>query len=383
MDISSLRVALVHDWLVTMRGGERVLHELAAVFPGADLYTLVHEPGSVSLRLEALPIRTSLIDRVPGGRRHFRKLLPLLPWAIGRFHLTGYDLVLSSSHAVAKGVRVTDDACHVCYCHTPMRYVWDAVETYVGRGLRRTLAQPLVSALRRWDMATSAPDRVHAFIANSQHVAARIRRHYGRDARVVFPPVDTDLFRPSGRPDEGYYLLVGAFVPYKREDVAIEAFRELDRRLVIVGDGPCRQRLQRDAPRNVEFVGRLAHDRLAALYAGCRALIHPQEEDAGIVPLEAQAAGRPVIALGAGGALETVRPCGHPDGATGVLFETPDAATLRDAVLRLEQRRGDFRPDVLRAHAASFATDRFRREIVAEVGRALESRRAAPPDSAT
>jgi len=373
MDFSSLRVALVHDWLVTMRGGERVLHELASVFPNADLYTLVHAPGCASPLLESLPTRTSCIDSLPGGRRHFRKLLPILPWAVGRFRLAGYDLVLSSSHAVAKGVRVTDGACHVCYCHTPMRYVWDAVDTYVGRGLRRVLAEPLVRALRRWDVATSAPDRVHAFIANSQCVAERIRRHYGRSASVIFPPVDTDLFRPSGQPDDGYYLLVGAFVPYKREELAIEAFRALDRRLVIVGDGPSRRRLQRTAPPNVEFLGWMDHERLAGLYAGCRAVLHPQEEDAGIVPIEAQSAGRPVIAFGAGGALESVRPLGHPEGATGVLFDTADAAALRSAVLLLEQRIDEFRPEVLRAHAEGFSKDRFRAAIESEIRHALES----------
>jgi len=366
-----VRVALVHDWLTGMRGGERVLDELCGLFPEADLYTLVHVPGSTSKRIEARRIFTSPLSRFPGAARHYRKFLPLFPWAIERFRLPNYDLVLSSSHAVAKGVRPPHGAVHLCYCFTPMRYVWDQAEAYLGGGLRRTLAGPLISYLRAFDVRTSAPNHVHRFVAISQCVAARIARHYGRDASVVYPPVDTDRLHPDGGPPDDFYLLVGGFVPYKREDLAIQAFRGLERRLVVAGDGPTRMALAARAPSNVTFLGRVSDAELARLYARCRALIYPQEEDFGIVAVEAQACGRPVIALGRGGALETVVPLPSRQSsgalATGLHFEPQTAEALAAAIHRFETHAQAFDPQTIRTHALRFAYSRFRAEMHREV----------------
>jgi glycosyltransferase involved in cell wall biosynthesis len=381
-----MRVALVHDWLTGMRGGERVLDEICGMFPDADLFTLFHVPGSTSARIEARRIVASPLSRLPGAARHYRKLLPLHPWAIERFDLRGYDLVLSTSHAVAKGVRAPRGAVHVCYCFTPMRYVWDQADAYLGRGLRRALATPLVAYLRAFDRRTSTPDRVQRFVAISHCVADRIRRHYGREASIVFPPVDVERLRPDpallagGAPDEAY-LLVGGFVPYKREDVAIEAFRRLGRPLLVAGDGPTRADLEAGAPPNVRFLGRVSDDALAGLYARCRALVYPQDEDFGIVAVEAQACGRPVIALGRGGAIDTVKPLGEggPGAATGLFFREQTPEALAEAVLRFEaaEATGAFVPAAIRAHAEGFGPARFRRELGREIDAAL-SEASAP-----
>ena len=368
-----MRVALVHDWLTGLRGGERVLHEHATLYPEADLYTLVHLPGTTTDRIEALPIHTSGLSRLPGVERHYRKLLPLFPQAIERLRVQDCDLVLSSSHAVAKGIRSPRGATHLCYCFTPMRYVWDQADAYLGRGLGRALSAPLVASLRRWDVRTSGPERVHRFIGISETVAERIRRHYGRSAGVIYPPVDVHRF--TSQPDrvEDWYLLVGGFVPYKREDVAIEAFRALGAPLRIAGDGPTRAALERRAPPNVRFLGRVSDPELAELYSRCRALIYPQEEDFGIVPVEAQAAGRPVIAYGAGGATETVVPLKDPRGRapTGIWFTPQTPAGLAGAVHQFEDARAAFDPNAIRAHAAAFSADRYRSEMSAAVDEAL------------
>jgi len=360
----SLRVALVHDWLTGMRGGERVLDELCAIFPDADLYTLIHVPGSVSRRIEARRIVASPLSRLPGAARHYRKLLPLLPWAIGRFRLEGYDLVLSVSHAVAKGVRVAPGTPHVCYCLTPMRYVWDQIDAYLGRGPLRVLSVPLVAWLRRWDRRTSGPDRITKVIAISETVRARVRERWARDADVIHPPVDVERIRPDGQPPDPFFLMVGAFVPYKREALAVEAFRGVRAELRVVGDGPLRAAVAARAPGNVRFLGRVNDATLARLYARCRALVYPQEEDFGIVAVEAQAAGRPVIAFGRGGAAETVVPPGAGDRApTGLFFDEPTPEALRDALRRFEADEKRFDPAAVRAHAERFSVARFQREM--------------------
>jgi glycosyltransferase involved in cell wall biosynthesis len=369
-----VRVALVHDWLTGLRGGERVLDELAGMFPDADLYALLHVPGSTSPRIEQRRIFTSPLARAPGVARHYRKYLPLFPWAIRRLRAEGYDLVLSTHHAVAKAIPHPRETPHLCVCFTPMRYVWDQADAYLGRGARRVLAAPLVAYLRRFDVATSSPEQVTRIAAISRAVAQRVRRAWGREASVVHPPVDLERVRPDGRPPDDFYLLVGGFVPYKREDVALEAFRTLGRRLVVAGDGPGRARLARAAPAHVEFTGRIPDAELARLYARCRALVHPQEEDFGISALEAQAAGRPVLAFGRGGAAETVVPCGSPEeagAATGVFFPRQTAEDLADAVRRFEASESRFDPARIRAHAERFSPERFRAEIRAEVEHAL------------
>jgi glycosyltransferase involved in cell wall biosynthesis len=367
-------VALVHDWLTGLRGGERVLHEHAALFPDADLYTLFHVPGSTTARIESLRIHASALSGLPGMRQHYRKLLPLYPWAIERFRLEGYDLVLSSSHAVAKGIRAPQDATHVCCCFTPMRYIWDQADAYLGRGLRRAVGSPLVGLLRAWDVRSSRVDRVGRFVAISETVARRIRDHYGRSAQVIYPPVDVDRFRVRPEAVEDWYLLVGGFVPYKREELVLEAFRDLDARLLVAGDGPGRAVLQDRAPANVRFLGRVSDEELQDLYSRCRALIYPQEEDFGIVPIEAQAAGRPVIAFGSGGATETVLPLGESRdrSPTGLWFSPQTPAALAEAVRRFEGTASEFEPAATRAHAERFAVPRYHRELRAAIAEAME-----------
>lgn len=365
-----MRIALVHDWLTGMRGGERVLHEIAGLFPDADLYTLIHVPGASSERIDRMRLHTSPLSSLPGVARHYRWLLPLFPPAIERFRLDGYDLVLSISHAFAKDIRCAPGTPHLCYCLTPMRYIWDQREAYLGRGLRRVLAMPLATWLRRWDRRTSGPERVTRFVAISRTVAERIERHYGRKAHVVHPPVDVERIRPPDASREPFYLLVGGFVPYKREDLALAAFARLGRPLLVVGDGPARHRLERGAPSNVRFLGRIPDNELTRLYARCRALIYPQEEDFGLVAVEAQAAGTPVIAFGHGGASDTVVPLGAPGtpAPTGVFFAPQTPTALADAVHRFESLEAQFDPKAIRAHAERFATPRFARELTAEVG---------------
>lgn len=373
-----MRVAFVHDWLTGLRGGERVLDELARLFPGAHLYTLVYVPGSTTPRIDALPIHTSPLQRWSGAARHYRALLPILPWAVRRLHIDGYDLVVSVHHAFAKAAAIAPGTPHLCYCLTPMRYAWDAVDAYLGRGLRRAAAAPLLAALRRFDRRTAAPDRVDHIVAISEYVRERVRRHWQRDASVVYPPVDVETFRPDGRAPDDFYLLVGAFVPYKRTDLAVEAMRRLGRRLVVVGDGPLRAAIERGAPRHVEFRGRVSESELAALYARCRALLYPQEEDFGIAALEAQASGRPVIAFGRGGAAETVRPLEGGTGgaarATGVWFRQQSCDAVVDAVRRFEAAEPDFDPKLIRSHAERFSSARFRDEFQREVQALLAAR---------
>jgi glycosyltransferase involved in cell wall biosynthesis len=364
------RVALVHDWLTGMRGGEKVLEVLAEIFPAADLFTLVHARGSVSATIEARRIRTSWLQKLPSVERRYRWALPLFPAAIERFDLSGYDLILSSSHCVAKGARPAPRALSVCYCHTPMRYVWERFDDYFGgwRGPRRWFVDRAAVRLRRWDVAT-AP-RVRLWIANSGSVRGRIVDHYGvapGDVEVIAPPVDTALFRPGagGAPPPpglehlGYDLVVSAFVPYKRLDLAVLAARRTGRRLVLAGKGPDETRLRQLAATTpgkgeVIFVGAPLSADLPALYAHCRAFVFPGLEDFGITPLEATACGRPVVAYGAGGVLDTVVP-----GLNGVFFAEQTEAALAEA---LADPRLDRPWDTERmvAHAARFGRERFR-----------------------
>jgi len=380
-----MRVALIHDWLTGLRGGERVLDELAHLFPDADLYTLVHVPGSTTTRIDSLRIHTSPLQRWSGSARHYRELLPLLPWAIRQLRLDGYDLVISVHHAMAKAARIAPGTPHLCYCLTPMRYAWDAVDVYLGHGLRRAAAAPLLAALRRFDRRTAGPDQVTKVVAISEYVRGRVLRHWKREASIVYPPVDVDAFRPDGLPPDDFYLLVGAFVPYKRADLAIETFGRTGRRLVVVGDGPQRAALERGAPRNVEFLGRVPEPELARLYARCRALVYPQEEDFGIAALEAQASGRPVIAFRRGGAVETVRMLdGPPDtarDATGIGFDAQTPDSLAEAVHRFEEAEPYFDAKLIRTHAERFSVPRFRDEFLREVHALLDARGVAAPDA--
>lgn len=359
-----MKVALVHDWLTGMRGGEKCLEVFCEIFPEAPIYTLVHRPGSVSRAIESHEIHTSFIQRAPWGRGHYQRYLPFYPIAIERFDMRGYDLVLSSSHAAAKGVVIHPHTRHLCYCHSPMRYVWLHHEQYFGGGRYRFPTSWLLAAastwLRMWDV-TSA-QRVDRFAANSHNVAARIRRYYGREASVVHPWVDTAAFTPDAAATrEDFYLIISALVPYKRIDLAIRAVQRLGRRLVIIGSGVERKRLERLAGKSrVSFEGWQSQARLVETLRRTRALLFPGEEDFGIVPLEAMACGTPVVAYGAGGALETVI-----DGETGVFFPRQDVDALVAALLRLDAL--DVPPAAARRRAELFSRERFRKEILEEI----------------
>ena len=359
------RIALVHDWLTGMRGGEKVLEVLCELYPDADIFTLFHHRGSVSPLIERHRIQTSWLQHLPFATRHYRRYLPLFPSAIERFDLRPYDFVISSSHCVAKSVIPRAGVRHVCYCHSPMRYAWDQFDAYfgadrVGRMTSRWVYRPLMSRLARWDAATAG--RVNRFVANSRHVAARIARYYNRRASVVHPPVDTAFYRPTVVSPESHFLIVSALVPYKRIDLAIDACRRVGARLRIVGDGPERTRLERHAGGDVTFLGSLSNEAIREEYQRALAFILPGEEDFGIAPLEAQACGRPVVALAKGGALETV-----VDGETGVLFHELTAQSLGAALERVAGLRID--SGRLRDHAEQFSRERHAarlRETIAD-----------------
>jgi len=340
-----------------MRGGERCLEAVCELYPHADIYTLVHFPGAVSQTIESHRIHTSYIQRLPGDKKNFRRYLPLFPDAIRRFDLRGYDCVLSLSHCVAKGAKVPPDVTHVCYCHTPMRYAWYMRSEYLRRSgyIRSKAAGFLLDRMQSWDRRTASG--VTRFVAVSRNVQSQIRDAYNRDSVVIHPPVDCDRFSVS-RDNDGYYLIVCALSPYKRVDLAIQAFAALDRQLVVVGKGPELPFLKAVASGNVSFVHAADDDEVVKRMQRCRALIFPGEEDFGIVPLEAQASGKPVIAYGKGGALETVIGFNEASDmnadATGVFFYEQSAEALREAVRRFEKIEGRFDGQKCRRNALRF-----------------------------
>ncbi len=368
------RVAVIHDWLDTWGGGENVLAEIVRAYPQADLFTLVDFfSDAMRRRLGGKHARTSFVQRMPGARRHFRALLPLFPRAIESLDLRGYDLVLSSSHAVAKGVRTTAAQLHVCYCHTPMRYAWDLREDYLGpRGLstgwRGAIAHRLLDRLREWDRASSA--RVNHFIANSAFVRDRIMRSYARDATVIHPPVDTEFFVPAtkAKAEPGFYFTASRHVPYKRIDLIVAAFKALpSRRLVVAGAGPETDRIRAVAGPNVAFVGEVPRPQLRALLQEAQAFIFAAEEDFGILPVEAQACGTAVIALRRAGTLETVRDLDGADAPTGVFFDEQSATAIAAAVTRFEATKSSIAATTCRANALAFSTARFHQQYTAFV----------------
>lgn len=365
-----MRVAIVHDWLTGMRGGEKVLEAICALYPDATLFTLVRVAGTVSPTIERRRIRTSLVQWLPRAGRWYRQYLPLYPAAVEWFDLDGYDLVISSSHCAVKSVITRGGATHICYCHSPMRYAWDQFGAYfgpdqVGAWPSRAL-RPILAGLARWDAATAG--RVDRYIANSRYVAGRIRRYYNRGSTLVYPPVDTDYYCPEpGRDNSGAgTLVVSALVPYKRIDIAIEAARLTRTPLRIVGQGPEEARLRAlAAGAPVEFLGWRTDAEIRDLYRAAAAVLLPGTEDFGIVPVEAQACGTPVVAYALGGATETVI-----DGVTGALVDDPSAAAFADGLQRVLAQRKD--SAALRANAQRFSVSAFKTRFDATVRESLE-----------
>jgi glycosyltransferase involved in cell wall biosynthesis len=366
------RVALVHDWLTGMRGGEKVLDAICELYPDAPLFSLVHVPGSVSSRIEARRIVTAFTQRLPGASRFYRQYLPLFPAAVELFDLDGFDLVISTSHCAVKSVVKAGSAVHVSFCHSPMRYGWDQFEAYFGAAqvgrLRHRVLRPVMAGMARWDRATA--DRVDRYVANSHYVAARIRRYYNRGSTVVYPPVDTAFYRPPGdrRHSRAGLLVVSALVPYKRLETAIDAARMLGEPLSIVGTGPELSRLQGRAGDGVTFLGWRSNEEIRTLYQQSAATLLPGVEDFGLVPVEAQACGCPVVALSEGGAAETV-----VDGETGVLVAERSTDAFAAGITRLRTLALD--PDRLRQHAETFSRERFLAEFRSAVNDACAAAR--------
>jgi glycosyltransferase involved in cell wall biosynthesis len=369
----ALRVALVHDWLTGMRGGEKCLEVLCEMFPKADLFTLVHRKGSVTPVIESRTVRESWIASLPFGRSRYRSYVALYPLAIESFDLGAYDLVVSTSHCVAKGVITRSDTLHVCYCFTPVRYFWDLYPEYFGpgrgSGLERLLAPWVAHRFRIWDRVSA--DRVDLFVADSKHVRDRIAKHYRRPSRVIYPPVDTAFFTPvpassSGGPAaDAPYLVVSALVPYKGVERAIRVANRRGLPLRIVGSGPERQRLGAKAGPTVRFDEWLSMEALRDAYRSCRALIQAHEEDFGIAPLEAMACGRPAIALGRGGAAEVVTP------GTGILYDDDSDEGLERALDDFARQRFD--PETIRRHSVTFDRALYRSRMEALLAEALEA----------
>lgn len=359
----SLRVVLSHDWLTGMRGGERVLEILCNGFPDAPICTLIHNPESVSAAINRHAIHPSALQRVPGIASHYRRWLPLFPAAVSHLRPPDADLLVSTSHCVAKAVTPPAGAKHLCYCFTPMRYAWTFYEEYFGRNpLKAMVCKPLLAGLRRWDRRTAG--RVDRFVAISRHVQQRIRDFYGRESDIVYPPVDTEFYTPTAGRVGDFDLVVSALVPYKRVDLAVRAYTRSGRSLKIVGVGSEYPRLRALAGPNVHFLEWQSDEAVRDLYRTCRCLVFPGEEDFGIVPLEAQACGRPVVAYGKGGARETV-----VDGVTGLFFDAQTEDAVLDVVERCAGVQWD--PAVIHAHTETFGVQAFVDGLAASIERCM------------
>lgn len=369
-----MRVAIVHEWLSVVGGSEKVLAELVNMYPQADLFAVVDFlDRSARGFIHEKPVATSFIQALPGSRRWFRYYLPLMPLAVEQFDLSSYDLVISSSHAVAKGVITGPDQVHVSYIHSPMRYVWDMQHEHlrefnIGRGPKGWLVRWLLHRLRTWDVRTA--HGVDVMVANSAFIARRIRKIYGREASVIHPPVDVEAFSPYAD-KEDFYFTASRIVPYKRIDMIVEAFAGMpDKRLIVIGDGPGMAAARAKSAPNVTILGYQSFERLRHHMRRARAFVFAAEEDFGIVPVEAQACGTPVIAFGRGGALETVRGLETKD-PTGVFFDRQEPESLRGAVAVFEENRHRFTPAACRANAERFSRERFRDEMGVLIWRAM------------
>jgi len=355
-----MKTAIVHDWLVSMGGAEKVLKAISALYP-SQIYTLVHDPKLFMDR----EISTSFLQKIPGSKKLYRNFLPFFPLAIEQFDLRSYDLILSSSHAVAKGVLTHPGQLHICYCHTPMRYAWDLYHSYLEEMgvIKKNIAKWILQYLRTWDVKSL--DRVDHFISNSQYVARRIKKNYGREATVIYPPVETDVLKVNEN-KEDFYITVARLVPYKKIDLIVEAFGHLpEKRLVVIGDGPAMNRVRSKAKKNIEILGRQPDEVMRDYLGRAKGFVFAADEDFGIAPLEAQATGTPVIALAKGGSLETVTE------KTGLFFQEPTVASLVEAIHRFEKM--EFDPWTIRKHAEQFSRQRFNEEFKAFVEEKWES----------
>ena len=366
-----MKIAFVHDWLTTYAGAETVLEAALELFPGAPVYTLLYRPEAFqNTRISEHPVTTSFIERLPKSQTGYRNYLALMPLAVEQFDLGESEVVFSSSHAVAKGVLTRADQLHISYIHTPIRYAWDLYFQYLKtsnleRGLKSWLARLVLHYLRLWDAASA--HRVDLYVANSRYVARRIAKVYRRKARVIYPPVDVDRFRPKIQ-REDCYLTVSRFVPYKRVDLIVQAFSELGRPLVVIGDGPERPKIERLAAPNVRLLGYQPDAVVKDYMERCKAFVFAAEEDFGITPVEAQAAGAPVIAYGKGGVVETVLP-----GRTGILFHEQTVPALKQAVKDFEAQKDRFSIEALRENALRFSKPRFQREVQELIDRAWQA----------
>jgi len=372
LSLSSLRVAIVHDWFYTRGGAERVVEVLADIFPQADLFALFARPEAMAPQLRSRKLTTSWLQKVPLIHRFHRHTLMLHPFALEQFDFTGYDLVISSTAGTVKGVITSTNTMHVCYCYSPMRYIWDMYSAYIRemRPITRFVFSLTAHRVRLWDYA--AAGRVDEFACDSKYVASRIRKYYRRESEVIYPPIDVRSLRIHDR-QEDFYIAVGRLVNYKRFDLAIEACNQLNRPLKVIGSGPDLRRLQRLAGPTVEFLGGISDREKHEMMGKCRALLFPGEEDFGIVPVEVQAHGRPVIAFGAGGALETVRGLAADSesalDATGIFFYEPTAQSLARAIERFERHSDCFDPETIRRHAMEFDESIFRAKMAEFVER--------------
>jgi glycosyltransferase involved in cell wall biosynthesis len=371
MRLEECRTALVHHWFVGLAGAERVCEALCDVIKAPDLFALVANLSTMPLALRKLRLVTSFVQGLPRSTRWYRYYAPLFPLAVESFDLSAYDLVISSDANMVKGVITKPETCHICYCHSPMRYAWNLTHEHLGdpRSIRYWIKALGLHYLRLWDY--SASSRVDYFVANSMTVRSRIWKYYRRDASVIYPPCDIDFFARESKIDD-FYLFVGRLVSYKRADVAINAFSQSGRRLIVVGEGPEENRLKSRAAKNVELLGRISDDQLAELYASCKALIFPGEEDFGLVPVEAQACGRPVIAFRRGGALESV-----VEGETGLFFNHQTPEELNTVVADFERHMDRFRPEAARRNAERFSKERFQREMAVFIQRSLNDHQSS------